>query len=141
MSAVATSRAVLGAVAFAVCLMTTGGCQGPPPPVPRATATLGVLPQLTDEEARGLVSLPWEPAGGVPAGAQIMVSVPDAQCDVLIGSQARSSPVAVAVAVLGRRSTCTAVREKAIVVVQLPEALGTRAVAHAPVDPATASPG
>jgi hypothetical protein len=138
MPPVAAGTAVLTAGLLAV-----AGCDPAVPQVPQvpgATATLGTLPQLTDAQAAGLNSLPWEPVGSVSAGGKVMISVPGARCYDVLGSQARTSPTAVTLAVLGRPIGCRAMAVGVTVLVQLPGPLGTRKLAHAPVTATRSNP-
>jgi hypothetical protein len=131
---------VAGTAVLAAGLLAVAGCDRAVPPVPRETATLGTLPSLSDAQTPGLTSLPWQPAGSVSADGRIMISVPDTQCYDVIGSQARTSPTAVMIAVLGRPTACQATTVGVSVLVQLPEPIGTRTLAHAPVTTASSSP-
>jgi hypothetical protein len=139
MSAVAISRIAIGAAVSVMCLLPVAGCDRPIPPVPRETATLVALPQLVEKQAVGLASLPWQAASSVPAHAQILISVPDAQCYQVVGSRVRSSATAVTITIWGRPTTCRSVSDNVMAVVQLPHPLGTRSVAHAPVTAASAT--
>jgi hypothetical protein len=139
MSAVAISRVAVGAAMSAMCLLPVAGCDRPIPPVPRETATLVALPRLTEKQAAGLASLPWQVASSVPTHAQILISVSDAQCYQVVGSRVQSSATAVTIAVSGRHTTCTSVPDNVLAVVQLPHPLGTRRLVHAPVTAAGAA--
>jgi len=137
---VATPRLVAGTAVLAAGLLAVAGCDRAVPPVPRETATLRTLPPLSDAQTPGLTSLRWQPAGSVSADGRVMISVPDTQCYDVIGSQARTSPTAVTIAVLGRPTPCRATAVGVSVLVQLPEPIGTRTLAHAPVTTASTSP-
>jgi len=101
---------------------------------------LGTLPQLTDKQASGLNSLPWELTSSVSASEKIMISVPDAQCYDVIGSQTRTTATAVTIAVWGRHAVCKATTVSVIVLVQISEPIGTRTLTHAPVTTVSSKP-
>ena len=133
MRGIAVPRIAAGAAVLTMCLLPVAGCDRPAPPIPRATATIGALSQLTDEQVAGLVSLPWQTTSSMPGGSQVLISVPAVQCYDVLGSQVRSSTTAVTVAVWGRQVPCkTTVAAGLMAVVQLPQPLGTRRLVHAP---------
>lgn len=127
------SRVAAGAVVLTLCVLPAGGCDHPVQPVPRATSRIGALARLADEQTAGLVSLPWQSTSSAPADAQVLISVPAVQCYDVLGSQVRSATTAVTITVWGRRVPCkTAFAVDLTAVVQLPEPLGARRLAHAP---------
>ncbi|UWP80644.1 hypothetical protein [Dactylosporangium fulvum] len=105
------------------------------------------MPVLTDEDAEGLVSLPWTLVA--QAGVGFEVSVPVSGCPPRVrGVMVAMTATTVVVAVMGDpsppASSCAPSAAKAaLVYVQLPESAAGQVVEHAPVagESAAASTG
>jgi hypothetical protein len=129
-------------LAALLCALT--GCETSVPDPSFATPQPPV-PILTDEEAKGLVSLPWTPLSPAsspqvaPSGNGFEVSVPVTGCVPRIrGVQAKLTATTVVVAVLGDPSPPTSscppsAAKAALVYVRLPDFAAGHVIEHAQV--------